>query len=289
MESFKVGSDLFKVLPEDIQDIVDDWKCDDEENTFQRVTNDGKIKIVHYGMTVVEYQINSSQKMHGLCIAYYESKCVKDKVEYVNGIRHGKFMKYYEDGNIEVEVSYYNGLMHGKFMKYYEDGDRDRNIEEEAPYYNGLMHGMVYLYHKNGRLKSETEFHHGLKHGRQYIYDDYIYDEQANIIAITDYFKGKRNGFQIEYKHNEYLYPTIIHLQKCINDKTVQYEYTVKDGKFLDEIVEKKAYIEGGRLGEKGLLNNSLMSDGEAWNAEIFAKGRIQIHLLEGHYDPIGF
>ncbi len=162
MESFDYGSNIFKVLPEDIRDIVYNWEYKFGKNTFTKEQTDTKIKILHYGITVVEYEINSFQKIHGPCILYYESGEVKEKRDYVNGRCQGMSITYYKDGKILAEDTYHNGF----------------------------VHGITYDYHKNGTVWTKMNWHHGVKHGREYIYDD-----SGNIIRTADYNKGKQTSW----------------------------------------------------------------------------------------------
>ncbi len=254
---FVLESEIYNTLPEIIKNVLDDEYYSREYTTdniiFHKNQKNKNVHITHDNIPVVDYSLNDYQNVHGPCISY-------------------------KNGNIEYIRNYVNGIQHGISQKYYENG----KIMSEVTLYNGLLHGNKYSYHDNGELSIEETYHHNMLHGTSY-----IYDTMKNITSTTQYYKGKRNGFYIQYTYVHYSYPIIKTLEKFINDKKIEYNYRVENGKFINERSEKEAYDLGIMI-EKNKSNDVVINTADEWINKVHDRGRILIHIREGHYKMIG-
>jgi len=59
----------------------------------------------------------------GVFQLFFEDGQLKEKYEYVNGLRHGRYIQHYDTGALKLEGRYVNGERSGPFITYFESGE----------------------------------------------------------------------------------------------------------------------------------------------------------------------
>ncbi|MEM6736325.1 MAG: hypothetical protein AAF620_09685 [Bacteroidota bacterium] len=192
-------------------------KSETSDGAIRSYYENGKLRSICY--------VDSAKRKHGICISYYESGTVKNKITYNHGEKVRGISHYKSTGKPALDISYKNGMKNGIRRKYYENG----NLASEFEYKNNRPgKGLVEYKRNGGKVKGYPKLivkpidlidTHG-----KYILEIY-FDRDAN---RGEYFLG-------ELLEDKYLItgPQLARLKD--EDGIVSYELFVPKGMFRME------------------------------------------------------
>ncbi|MGE0637863.1 MAG: toxin-antitoxin system YwqK family antitoxin [Bacteroidia bacterium] len=73
---------------------------------------------------------------------YFPNDNLKEKGQFVNGLKNGRWMEWYEIGKLKAVINWRNGLKQGVHETY----DADGLIEMQSNYKRGKLHGKTTIY-----------------------------------------------------------------------------------------------------------------------------------------------
>ncbi len=214
------------------------------------------------------------------------------------GRKHGKWYKTYEGTKkIRYSGTFKNGVPTGLFLFYYENG----KIKAKNNYFNKGKDSYASTYHKNGKLMSmgkyvdqkkdsvwvfldqwgnyisRDTYKKGKKHGKCvlfYAYNPKIDEGQPNLLEVTFYNHGEKDGEYTKYYKNG---KKMIHGNYVLNEKEgkfttyystgkkkteIHYKHGIKNGYTLNydgnEEVTSKQFYKNGYLLEGKILKDYL-------------------------------
>lgn len=74
--------------------------------------------------------------------AYFSNDNLKERGQFVNGLKNGKWMEWYENGKIKSVLNWRNGYKQGVNETY----DREGLLETKSEYRKGKLHGKAIIY-----------------------------------------------------------------------------------------------------------------------------------------------
>jgi len=90
---------------------------------------------------------NTHIKPHSIIVTYYpDTKIIKERKTYKNGVQHGLYEEYYENGGLSKKCIFRDGKLNGLSEEWYSDG----RPYSEANYKNGNLHGLQKKYNGFG-------------------------------------------------------------------------------------------------------------------------------------------
>jgi len=175
-----------------------------------------ELKKVNKKFNTLDYEkYNTHLQPHGIEETYYpETKTIKEKTTYINGVRNGLSKQYYDNGQLEIIINYKNGkkdglseywFKSGKFsgIRNYKNGKLDGLLEEW--YENGILYGKGYYKNNkrdglfetryiNGQLEDRINYKNGKFNG---LFEEWYDNGQ---LSLRCYYKnGKLNGLYEEW------------------------------------------------------------------------------------------
>jgi len=92
---------------------------------------------------------------HGIVETYYkDTKMIKERIAYKNGILNGLSEEYYSNGKLYKRKNYKNGIIDGLFEMWYENG----KLSLLSSYKNLGYDGLCDKYYENGQLHSRKNY-----------------------------------------------------------------------------------------------------------------------------------
>ena len=112
----------------------------------------------------------SDELVNGIVISKYENGEIKEKGEYVEGLKELEWKEFHENGKLLSTTNYNKGFKDGTFEVFFEDGklkafgsyenDKEQGNWQELDtegkflfignYDNGYLHGRWQMFHMNG-------------------------------------------------------------------------------------------------------------------------------------------
>lgn len=137
---------------------------------------------LYYSNNLLLYK-KDSVPFSGLAVDFYENKCKRVEVTYLNGKTYGYSKTYYENGNLKSVVFYYeNSVEQGPYSEWFDNG-----IQKIKGNYNfGEKDGCWFRYDKDGKLIYEGEYIDGEKNGEWKYFDN-----DGELLRDEVYKKGK--------------------------------------------------------------------------------------------------
>jgi len=188
------------------------------------ITNDfprgnGVCKFLHpNGKTELQYTFKNGE-IDGTLIRNHANGKLKEKTNYIAGLRTGPVTSFDEDGKQYLKGNYKNGDADGIWTYYYPNG----KVETVGKYNGDLQDSIWTNYYENGNKDSESSLVNGDYDG-----------------PITFYSPDLANK--------------VVFVRQYVDDNVVSYTYPDKDGKLLAPIpvlngtIEYKAYYPSGTL-----------------------------------------
>jgi antitoxin component YwqK of YwqJK toxin-antitoxin module len=135
----------------------------------------------------------TQQPFTGIAVDYYprslisNTRGIKIKIDYKNGIKDGIIREFYENGKPSIETVIKAGKKQGMTKEYYSTG----KIKAKRPYKNDVLDGAVEEYHENGAMSMTGEYKSGKQTGEFREFRD-----NKQLKARTTY----QNGVVVERK-----------------------------------------------------------------------------------------
>lgn len=98
-----------------------------------------------------------SKLMHGLYVAKYANKSLKEKGEYRYGLKKGVWKQWYENGDLKLVARWKKGDLYGKFIQF----NNNNEIQKTGRYKKGNLHGAIINYN-HGKATSVTYYKNGI-------------------------------------------------------------------------------------------------------------------------------
>lgn len=159
--------------------------------------------------------------LHGSFISYYLDNNLKEKGDYVYGLKCNDWTYWFPDGNIQKREQYKNGYLDGKYLIY----NNKNQIIISGEYKKNKKNGVWQLYNNNGQMLNSYTWGNGILNGK-FLRND-------SVITINGNYKnGNLHGKYIIQKNNKI--DTIIYFKKgkLIQQKSVSLEpIKIKDSK----------------------------------------------------------
>ncbi len=182
---------------------------------------------------------------------FYNSGCLKFKVELKNGLCHGISHEYYENGKLRSTQNWINGEPNGEGKHYYQDGKLRLILNWKM----GKAHGPRKEFYQSGEIKSEGEFLNNHQIGIHKFYFE------SGRIMEADYYDSLGNELDFEK------YDSLGNLRE---DKKVALTHLDKDTVKVGEEI-----ILTGHLGNNFHKVNMII--GEKYNQEGFLEDTFAI------------
>jgi len=128
-------------------------------------------------------------KPDGLCKYYYEPGGLRFEKTFKSGVQEGPVKEYDGAGKVISEKAYIKGKVEGE-SRIYSGG----KLLTQENFKNGLRNGLSVDYYSDGTKRQETPYVFGNIHGIEK-----EYDAKGNVIAETEYKKGKKHGSSTSY------------------------------------------------------------------------------------------
>ncbi len=126
----------------------------------------------------------------GTVLSYHPNGKVKEKINFVDGVRSGKYTRYYDNGKIEWTSEMKNGEDNGKHVSYRRDG----SVKYTQEYVDGLLEGEYITYFENGKVNWKGQEKYGASFGERI-----VYFENGNVKEKGNLYYGKWYGKRLTY------------------------------------------------------------------------------------------
>ncbi|MEZ5199164.1 MAG: hypothetical protein R2764_23115 [Bacteroidales bacterium] len=109
-----------------------------------------------------ENKINNTQggiggkTLHGNYSVFYNSGTLKEKGQFIFGLKNGKWKKWYNNGNLYEVGSWEKGQKTGSWIQY----DSEGRLAKVANYKDGELDG-DYIEYSNGEISEKKKFNEG--------------------------------------------------------------------------------------------------------------------------------
>jgi antitoxin component YwqK of YwqJK toxin-antitoxin module len=147
---------------------------------------------------------------NGEHIEYYDSKMIKIKANYIDGLLNGDYIEYYEKKyesrsrfidfwvcqQIKIRAYYINGKLDNEYFELYDNG----KIKKEAKYINGKLEGDVIEYNEYEFIIKKSKYVDGDLEGE---YVENIKKFKSGRIKEKTYFLNRLNGLNGLNRLNE--------------------------------------------------------------------------------------
>lgn len=237
------------------------------------------------GTVSSEFKMKSDKK-EGLMVTYYDTKSVRNKLNYVNGKREGMAQDYFKNGKLE-EIGKYVDDKRDSLWRFYHDNGL---LWQAVNYVNGEREGEVINYNPKGEIVNVKYYHNGELVAYSYEKSKGVFAEKIPVKGnetITCYFPNGKISFQETWKNG------VLHgVQKLyFSDGKIYIDRTSVDGQF--EGASKDYYADGKVKSEGNYFYDELhglwnfyRADGTKEYSINYAHGEREGYTF--HYDNTG-
>ncbi|MGB1040201.1 MAG: toxin-antitoxin system YwqK family antitoxin [Flavobacteriales bacterium] len=215
-------------------------------------------------------QTDANGLKQGTWVKKFEGKKeIKYKGKFKDGIPVGVFIFYYESGRVKAKNRYFNDGNDSFVSTYHENG----KLMSMGKYVNKLKDSVwVYLDHYGNYISKDT-YLAGMKHGKcitYYVYNPKIDVGPPNLLEVTMYKFGEKEGEAMKYYKNGKLLSKATYVLGSLEGKfityyptgkkktVIHYKHGVRNGYTLnydanEKLTSKQYYRQGFKLEGKKL------------------------------------
>jgi antitoxin component YwqK of YwqJK toxin-antitoxin module len=192
--SFLINSEIILYIKNKKEEKI---RLKDEEKLLEKRNNYTVIKKQNKdGILISEknYLVNNSgnKTLHGWSRKYFENGIINIESDYAHGKKNGYERFYNKYGNMIKESIYSAGKLHGSYFEYYVSSNLPK-IKIEGKYLNNHKDGYWFKYYKSGEYISIENYNKGKRIGWEFQFRDnqrlFFQNDKGRNLKILDYHK----------------------------------------------------------------------------------------------------